>query len=241
MVGLLIVVTARGGSKRLPGKNIRPLAGRSLIARTADAIADSGLAGPVLLTTDDKDIAAEGQRNGMQVPFLRPAQLATDTATTADTVLHALDWYRNHSGTDPDTVMVLQPTSPLRGGKCLQDSVAMLSARPQANSVVAVTALDLPSTSLFLTDAEDFLQPLSTDMRHPLYAPNGAVYLTRTAALRRESSVYAMPMLPLIMDPQRSIDINTAADWSLATAILTSGILSDSPKAAPPRQETDPR
>ena len=224
MADILIVVPARGGSKRLPGKNIRPFAGRSLIAHAAEAIADSDLAAPVLLTTDDETIAAEGRRHNMQVPFLRPAHLASDTASTADTVLHALDWFRDDSGADPEMVMVLQPTSPLRGGDCLRTSVELLAQRPDANSIIAMTALDLPPSSLFQEDGAGVVQPLSDDTRRPVYVPNGALYLTRTASLRTKRSVYADPIVPLIMDPRRSIDIDTPADWDLALALLTAGV-----------------
>jgi len=223
MADILIVVPARGGSKRLPGKNIRPLAGRSLIAHTAEAIADSKLVAPVLLTTDDEAIAEEGRRYNMQVPFLRPAHLAGDAAPTADTVLHALDWFRDDTGADPEMVMVLQPTSPLRGGDCLRTSVELLAQQPNANSIIAMTILHLSPLALFQEDGAGFLKPLSDDNCRPVYAPNGALYLTRTAGLRAEHSVYADPIVPLVMDPQRSIDIDTPADWDLALALLAAG------------------
>ena len=112
----LIVVPARGGSKRWPGKNLKALDGRSLISRVAEAIMEAGLKARSILTTDDAMIAAEGRRVGLEVPFLRPAAISADTSTTVDVVLHALDWYKKTNGVDPRNVVVLQPTSPLRGG-----------------------------------------------------------------------------------------------------------------------------
>ncbi|MGE4220032.1 MAG: acylneuraminate cytidylyltransferase family protein [Alphaproteobacteria bacterium] len=221
---LLILVPARGGSKRLPGKNLRPLAGRSLIAHTADAIAEAGLDAPVLLSTDDPAIAAEGRRVGMTVPFVRPAGLANDTATSVDVALHALDWFAAETGAEPDLLMLLQPTSPLRGGRCLTVAQDMLAHRPDAGSVVAMSALHLPPAALFLADKAGHATALSTDGRRPVYAPNGALYLTRTAHLRALHSLYAPPVLPLVMDQRRSVDIDTPADWAMAEALLAAGL-----------------
>lgn len=232
---LLILVPARGGSKRLPGKNLKLLGGRSLIARTADAVAESGLCAPVLLTTDDDAVAEEGRRVGMLVPFQRPAALSGDAAPTADAVLHALDWFHAERGTDPDAVLVLQPTSPLRGGRILQAAVDLLAARPDADSIVAVTAMHLPADKLFLADARGFAEPLGRDACRPVYAPNGALYLTRTAPLRAEGTLYAGRVLPLVLDPVRAIDIDTVATWHLAEAALAAGLPpEEAPFAAPP-------
>jgi CMP-N,N'-diacetyllegionaminic acid synthase len=231
---LLILVPARGGSKRLPGKNLRPLAGRSLIAHTAEAIAEAGLDAPAILTTDDAAIAEAGRRAGLRVPFLRPASLATDAATTVDAVLHALDWFKGDTGADPAAVMVLQPTSPLRGGGCLRAAVALLARRPEAGSIVAMTALHLPPSALFLADAAGHAEPLADDARRPVYVPNGALYLTRTERLRAERSLYAEPILPLVLDPRRSVDIDTAADFALAEALLAAGL----PAATEPGAES---
>ncbi|MEZ5670401.1 MAG: acylneuraminate cytidylyltransferase family protein [Alphaproteobacteria bacterium] len=218
---LLVLVPARGGSKRLPGKNLRPLAGRSLLAHTAEAIAASGLAAPVLLTTDDAAIAAEGQRIGWQVPFLRPAALAGDAAPTVGAVLHALDWWRATHGADPAAVMVLQPTSPLRGGACLRRAVALLDEHPLHDSVVAVDALHVAAGHVYVPTSDGGMAPLAgTDGRRPVYVPNGALYLTRVAALRRDETLYAGPILPLPLAPPRGLDVDTEDDWFMADALI---------------------
>lgn len=225
-MSLLILVPARGGSKRLVNKNVRPLAGCSLIARTADAIAESGLDAPVLLTTDDDAIAAEGERAGMLVPFRRPAELADDTAPTIDAVLHGLDWFRDEHGNEPDAVMVLQPTSPLRGGAILRAAVARLAARPDIDSVVAMTAVGLPANRMYFANAKGCAEEISDDRRYPIYMPNGALYLARTDRVRAELTLYAGTVLPLVLDPARAIDIDTEEDWRLAEALLAAGELS---------------
>ena len=220
---LLILVPARGGSKRLANKNVRPMAGRSLIVRTADAIAESGLDAPVLLTTDDDAIAAEGERAGMLVPFRRPASIAGDTAPTIDAVLHALDWFRNEHDSEPDAVMVLQPTSPLRGGSILHAAVQRLAERPDIDSVVAMTAVGLPANRMYFADAKGCAEAISDDRRYPVYMPNGALYLARTDRVRAERTLYAGTVLPLVLDPARAIDIDTEEDWRVAEAVLAAG------------------
>lgn len=219
MTELLIVVPARGGSKRVPGKNARMLGGRPLLAYTADAMREAGLVAPCLLTTDDDEIAAVGRDLGWMAPFRRPAHLAGDDATTADAVLHALDWFAAEHGGDPRAVMVLQPTSPLRGGAVLRQGLDILAARPDVNAVVAVSALHVSAWFTFCIDERDTLQPLSGDDR-PVVVPNGALYLTRTAALRAGRSLYAPPVAPVMLDAERAIDIDTESDLAVAEALL---------------------
>jgi CMP-N-acetylneuraminic acid synthetase len=116
---LLIIVPARGGSKRLPGKNLMPLGGETLLSRVNIAVRELNLAATVMLTTDDTMIAAEGKRLGWLVPFMRPDELATDAATTNDAIVHLLDWRNKNGQMDPELIMVLQPTSPFRRGSAL--------------------------------------------------------------------------------------------------------------------------
>lgn len=222
-IDLLIVVPARGGSKRLPGKNLRALCGRSLIAHVADAVSQSGIDAPVLLSTDDASIADEGRRVGMLVPFMRPPEISGDNAATADAAIHALDWFRSARGKDPAMTMVLQPTSPLRGGACLRAAVDLLGSRSEADSVVAMEAVHLPLNKVFLADAKGVAVPVSPEEHRPVYLPNGALYLTRTAALRTQRTLYAGIILPLVLDAVRSVDVDTETDWQIAEALIAAG------------------
>jgi CMP-N-acetylneuraminic acid synthetase len=223
-LSLLILVPARGGSKRLPGKNLKQLGGKSLIAHTVDAIAQSGLQAPLLLSTDDSAIAEEGRRLGMLVPFRRPDALSGDGATTASVVLHALDWYRADTGADPDTVMVLQPTSPFRGGNIMRAALDMLARRPDADSIVAMTANHLPADKIFYADEAGCAIPVGQEARRPVYQPNGSLYLVRCHRLREEGTLYAGNILPCVSDPLRGLDIDTLEEWKMAEALLASGL-----------------
>ena len=223
----LIVVPARGGSKRVPGKNLKNLAGLSLLAHTAKAIEAADVHAPVLLSTDDEKIAAEGVRLGWDVPFRRPDDLAGDDAGTADVILHALDWYCHTHGTEPPAIMVLQATSPFRGGACICEAVRLLDSRADIDSVIAMTESHIPPAQHFLVAEDGTGIPVADDRRCPVYHPNGALYLTRTAALRQARSLYAGKIAPLVINGIRAIDIDTESDFKLAEAALDGGLPSE--------------
>ena len=220
----LIVVPARGGSKRVPGKNLKNLAGLPLLAHTAKAIEAANLRAPVLLSTDDEMIAAEGVRHGWDVPFLRPDDLAGDDAATVDVILHALDWYGRTHGAEPPAVMVLQATSPFRGGACIREAVQLLESRADIDSVIAMTESHISPAQHFLAGEDGTGIPVADDWRCPVYRPNGALYLTRTVALRQARSLYAGKIAPLVINGIRAIDIDTESDFKLAGAALDGGL-----------------
>ncbi|MDP6816679.1 MAG: acylneuraminate cytidylyltransferase family protein [Alphaproteobacteria bacterium] len=228
MSDLLIVIPVRGGSKRLPGKHTRLLAGRNLLERTQDAIGEADLGAPVLLTTDDEEIAGRGRALGWQAPFLRPAALAGDSAPTLPVLLHALDWWRRDSGRDPELVLLLQTTSPMRSADMLRAAVALLARRDEADAVVGVRRLGLGANRIFPLDAGGFLTPLApSESAAPLFVPNGTLYLIRSVSLRRHGTLFPPATLPLEMDSVASVDVDTEADWRLAQALLSG-------QAAPP-------
>lgn len=220
------VITARGGSKGLPGKNIRPLGGRPLLAWTVDAACSSGVIDALVLSTDSDEIAAVAKELGVDVPFLRPDDLATDAAGSAAVVLHALDWLRENRGWLPDWVWLLQPTSPLRTAEHLR-TAWRIGSMPDVDSVLGVVR-PKHHPSWCMTEGEDgALRPLfATDSalrRQDLFdvwAPNGAVYLTRVVSFRQELRFSAGRCLPLPMEPWESLDIDTPHDWAVAEALL---------------------
>ena len=224
---LLIIVPARGGSKRLPGKNLRVLAGRPLLDYTSDAIVGAGLADSrVLLTTDSPAIAERGRTHDWLVPWLRPAHLAQDNSPSFDVVMHAVDWFAKSSGGDPAQVMVLQPTSPLRGSECLADAVAMLEANPGAQAVVGMRRVYVPGGVVFSVDSDGFARPVS--MPGDL-APNGVVYLVRSSALREHRTLFPPRTMPLVTSARTSIDIDTEDDLLVAEALLAANSTETAP------------
>jgi len=223
--GLLVVVPARGGSKRLPGKNLRTLGRRSLLARTADALRQSGAQVTCVLSTDDEDIAAAGAALGWLVPFRRPAALSHDDTATVPVILHAVDWFKESRGRDPSCVMVLQVTSPFRDGACIAAALAKLDARPDAEAVVAMARIDRAPRHLFFAGPDGYVAPLS-DASEPraLVTPNGALYLVRTEALRRTKSLFPARTLPLMMNDVAALDIDDEDDWNMAEAAEARGL-----------------
>lgn len=218
------VVPARGGSKRLPGKNLRPLAGRSLLAHTMGHVRGAGIADPVTLSTDNPELAAEGRSLGYRVPFLRPAKLASDAATTAAAVLHALDEWSDTAGSDPEWIVLLQPTSPLRGSNCITYALDLAIRNTEAAAIVTVKPLDRTAVQVFRREGR-FLAHLQTSgPADGLVTPNGALYMVRTAEFRRSHNFVPPGTLPVMMDSIASIDIDTAADWQLAEAALAAGL-----------------
>lgn len=224
---VLGVVPARGGSKGIPGKNLRVLAGRPLLAYTADAALASARLSRVVLSTDDAEIADAGRRLGLDVPFMRPPVLASDESPMLPVLQHAVRTL-GESGFRPDAVVLLQPTSPLRRAEHVDAAVAMLETTG-ADSVVSV--VEVPhqfSPSSVMTLDGDRLRPLS-DAPAPTrrqdkvraFARNGpAVLAVRTRTLET-GSLYGEDSRALIMDARDSLDVDTAWDLELAESILS--------------------
>jgi len=231
---ILGLIPARGGSKSIPRKNIVPLAGRPLLAYTCDAALGSRRLTRVVLSTDDEEIAAVGRACGVEVPFLRPGELATDAASGLAVIHHALRWLREHEGYQPDVLAYLQPTSPLRRSQHVDEAVDLLLANPQADSVVSVVEvphLFSPYSIQRLVDgylADFWQEPVDFDrltrQAHPvLYARNGAaVYATRTRVLLEKNSIFGDRCLPYVMEHEDSVDIDTPFDLFIAECLLKS-------------------
>lgn len=227
IVGLL---TARGGSKGLPDKNILPLAGKPLILWSIDAVQAVGRVDFTICSTDSERIAAVVRGAGCEVPFLRPPHLATDDALHIDVVEHAIEWLKNNRGiTDEDVLLLLQPTSPLRTARDLREAIEtfLKSGAPALQSVSP--AKPRPSLARKITEG-GILQPYFDTQtigkpRHavePGYFENGAIYLNRIGALL-ESRVFQVPgSVAYIMPPERSIDIDSKHDFQIAEYLLTS-------------------
>jgi CMP-N,N'-diacetyllegionaminic acid synthase len=227
---VIIVIPARGGSKGLPRKNARTLAGIPLLQWTVDAVRAANLGRPrCILSTDDVEIAAIAESIGLEVPFLRPTELATDTASAVSVILHALDWMRLERQTEFRSVMLLQPTSPFRPPNSLVEGLTLLG-QPDVEAVIGVKPIYRDLSVLFRADERFELGALA-DAEHrsrrqdvePLHTPNGALYLTFTDVLRREGTLFPRRTRGLPMDQIASLDIDDAIDWTIAEALVAAG------------------
>lgn len=224
-----VIVPMRGGSKRLPGKHARPLAGRSLPQRTAAVLQACGLGDRVWLTTDDPDLAETGRALGWRVPALRPADLAGDATPTLDAVFHALD--EMVTG-EPEIVIVMQTTSPFCPADAPARALALLAERPALASVLAVKRLHVAAAHVRGARADGTIAPLlpadapadAAVGRGPAFTPTGALYAVRTAALRQARSLTVDPVAPLELDEVGAVDIDTPEDWARAEAFAQAGL-----------------
>lgn len=223
---ILAIVPARGGSKRLPGKNIKMLGGRPLIGWTIEAALQSGVACAVLVSTDDAQIGAVAEAFGASVPGLRPAHLATDTATSVDVVLHALDGYESVNG-PVDGVLLLQPTSPFRTAESIRRAVALFHAdvsRPLVSVCAASThpawcfRLEGDSMEPFL--GWEHLSKRSQDLE-PACTLSGSIYLIAPDVLREHRRFVLPGTVPMLVSESiESLDIDTPEDWNTALVAL---------------------
>ena len=230
---VVAVITARGGSKGLPRKNILPLAGKPVLAYTAEAALQARTLDRVLLSTDSQEIAELGREYGLEVPFLRPAHLAGDTAHTPPVVEHCISFLEEREGYQVDLVVTLQPTSPLRRPQHIDQAVGILQSSPELDSVITVSEVDLPPFWLFRLE-DHVLRPFVDDgvdyslkerqEMEGVYRPNGAVYVARRCLLKERGillSAFAGGNTGyVIMDPVSSLDIDTRTDFMVIEAVL---------------------
>jgi N-acylneuraminate cytidylyltransferase/CMP-N,N'-diacetyllegionaminic acid synthase len=222
---ILGIIPARAGSKGIPGKNIKPLAGKPLIIHTIKAALASGVFDFLLVSTDGEDIAEASLSAGAEVPFLRPAELATDSAKSSDVLRHAMAWCESR-GKKFDWVAILQPTSPLRSSEDIINSCKLMIER-QAKAVVSVCETAHHSWLInTLPDdhcLEHFIRPEANQIRQQLpvfYLLNGAIYLIQWDYFLKNDSFYGPQTYAYIMPKERSVDIDTPLDFALAEVLL---------------------
>lgn len=221
---MIAIIPARGGSKGLPGKNIRPLLGKPLIAYAIESALGARSIDRVVVSTDDPEIAAVARRFGGEVPFMRPAELATDTAAAVDNYIYTVDRLARESGSTIDSFAVLLPTAPLRTSEDVDKAVEMFVAR-NADSVVSYTPEAHPVRwHKYLNPDGSFVDILGDSLANrqdirTSYYPNGAVYVFRTALIR-ERKYYSDRSYAYVMPRSRSIDIDTLDDFEFAEFLM---------------------
>jgi CMP-N,N'-diacetyllegionaminic acid synthase len=230
---VLGIITARGGSKGVPGKNLKLLAGRPLLAYTVDSARACQALDRVILSTEDEAIAAAGRSLGVEVPFIRPAELSRDDTPHLPVIQHAATWMRQHQDYRPDAVMVLQPTSPLRTAADIAAAIALLESSG-ADSVVSVSEVpahshpsrtlrvDATGNAVLFATGEPVRKRINRRQDLPdAWVMNGAIYACRTAVLGGpDPSLYGDRVVAYRMPHERSISIDDLNDWAEAERAL---------------------
>ena len=233
MAKILGIITARGGSKGIPGKNIKPLLGKPLIVYTIEAAKESRALDRIILSTDDVNIADVAKRYGCEVPFLRPRELAQDTTQHLPVLQHAVRWLKNNEGYSPDYIMTLQPTSPLRQPFHIKEAVDLI-LKTEADSVLSVAEIPEHFTphKAMIADADGMLKLMSgnpvrtrTNRRQDLgaaYWSVGAIYLFKTELMFHptDPNCYGDRVAPYVMKDKYIVDIDAPADWEVAERAL---------------------
>ncbi len=229
---VLGVITARGGSKGIPGKNLKLLGGRPLLDYTVEAANDTPL-DRLIISTDDRRIADAAKALGCEVPFIRPAELARDETPHLPVLQHAVQWMRDQAGYVADVVVTLQPTSPLRSAADIAAALRMLELSG-ADSVVSVNEVsphahpmrmlrvDEQGMAVLFATGEPVRKRINRRQDLPkAWVMNGAVYACRTELLfAAEPGMYGDRVVAYPMPPERSISIDTLEDWAEAERAL---------------------
>ncbi len=221
---MLGLIPARGGSKAIPKKNITTLAGKPLLAYTCEAALASQRLTRVLLNTDDQEIAEVGRACGVDVPFMRPADLAADDAPILPVIQHTITWLEDHQNFQADIVVLLQPTSPLRKAEHIDAAVDLL-VESGADTVVSVVAVphNFNPVSVMRLDKQGHLIPfeegqliLRRQAKPQVFARNGPAVLAVRREIIQQGRLYGDVVLPLEMGRIESIDIDDAHDLAVA-------------------------
>ncbi len=226
---ILGLIPARGGSRGLPGKNIRPLLGKPLIAWTIEQAMACNCLDKVVVSTDDAEIAETAKKYGAEVPFIRPKELASDEAKSVDVALHALDFFKDQNY-EFDYLILLQPTSPLRTAADISKSVEILTDNEStADSLISVGEISHGHPAIVQKiDHRGFLQPfggarLNAVRRQDLvnaYLPYGAIFLAKVESLRKYGTFYQDRTLPFLLERWQHYEIDDIYDFTAAETIL---------------------
>jgi len=221
----LYLIPARGGSKGIPHKNIKPLAGKPLIEYTLEVALQLSARQNICLSSDDDEIIRFTGQFGLQVPFKRPAHLATDEAGTYQVMLHALDFYEN-TGQTYEALILLQPTSPFRTADHVREAIALFHTGLDMVVSVCETRSN-PYYVLFEEDENGYLvhsKKGNFTRRQDcpsVYEYNGAVYIINTRSLKTHSSSGDFTkVVKYLMPPEASLDIDTPLDWDFAEFLM---------------------
>ena len=224
---VVAIIPARGGSKGLPGKNLRPLAGKPLIAYSIEAAKSSPYVDRVIVSTDDPEIAAVAKQWGAEAPFLRPAELAEDLTPTEPVLKHAVEWLESHGGYQAEIVLFLQPTDIFRKRAMIDAVITTLLEDPAVDSAF----IAYPTHKNFWRKNGSGYVRLAADLsygprqtREPLYREDtGLACASRAALIKQGKRIGERVVIIPNKDDASSIDIHTEFDFWMAERVLTEG------------------
>ena len=233
---VLALIPARGGSKSIPGKNIRLFAGHPLLAYSVAAARQATRVTRVIVSTDDEQIAAVARDYGAETPFLRPGELARDETPDLPVFEHALAWLSAEEGFRPDVVVQLRPTSPVRPPDCVDQAVSTLLAHPKADSVRGVVPAGQNPYKMWRIAHDGQMHPLlegEFDEAYNMprqqlpatYWQTGHIDAIRTRTILEKRSMSGATILPLLLDPRYTVDIDNPRDWERAEWLVLHGSL----------------
>lgn len=229
MDGLLFLIPARGGSKGIPGKNIRRLGGKPLIQYSIEMARKFVCDSQIIVSTDSDSIIDVVENLGLSVPFRRPETLATDKAGSFEVIKHALEFYRGIGG-NCEKIVLLQPTSPFRAMKDVEDALSACTPEVDMSLTVKITNSN-PYYILYEENEEGWLQKSKTHNATRrqdvpvVYEVNGAVYVIRCRSVLDNNSFSDFKYLKKVLMPEeRSLDIDSMLDWQFAEFIIEKGL-----------------
>lgn len=227
---VIALLPARGGSKSIPRKNLKPLAGYPLLAYSIAAGLQAASVDRVIVSTDDAEIAKLASQWGAEVPFLRPAHLAQDDTPDFPVIEHAVRWLQERENDHPDIIVQLRPTSPLRPPDCVDDGVARLLAQPAADSLRAVKPAGENPYKMWRIAAGRLVPLLETSLPEAYNMPRqklpqtywqtGHLDVIRVSSMLQKNSLTGDHVLPLFVDARYAVDIDHPEQWLLAEWLL---------------------
>lgn len=224
---ILAIIPARGGSKGLPNKNIKPLCGKPLIGWSIEQAEGSAYIDEIFVSTDSAEIASVAESFGIEVPFLRPAELATDTSPSSGFVLHTIDYYRSQ-GEEFDYILLLEPTSPLRDVADINTAIEQLLNHKSAKSIVGVSKVEATHPAFLVNlSKEGLLEPYLGEMKalrrqelNDLYFFEGSLYLSEIDYYIKTESFYHNLTLPYVVPKYKSYEVDDIVDFYIIEKLL---------------------